>query len=68
VTFHTKPIERLAPGVTINLALPRGRQFDRIYSATADQLTMSKEKCDVPVGSNHLNVSCVWSRYAALTI
>ena len=58
VTFYTKPIGSpngpLAPGVTINLTLPDGRQFDRIYSTTADQLTMSKEKCDVRVGSNHL--------------
>jgi len=51
VTFYTKPNHGpLAPGVTINLTLPDGRQFDRIYSTTADQLTMSKEKCDVRVG------------------
>jgi hypothetical protein len=47
---------------------PAGRQFDRIYSTTADQLTMSKEKCDVRVGSNHLIASCGRSRYAALTV
>jgi hypothetical protein len=72
VTFYIKPIGSpngpLAPGGTINLTLPDGRQFDRIYSTTADQLTMSKEKCDVRVGSNHLIVSCGWSRYAALTV
>ena len=58
VSFYTKrvgsPNGPLAPGVTINLTLPDGRQFDRIYSTTADQFTMSKEKCDVRVGSNHL--------------
>src|SRR6202051_4059047 len=55
VTFYTKPNHGPpAPGVTINLTLPDGRQFDRIYSTTADQLTMSKEKCDVRIGSNHL--------------
>jgi hypothetical protein len=58
VTFYTRPMGGpngpLAPGVTINLTLPDGRQFNKIYGTTADQFTASKEECDVRIGSHRL--------------
>src|SRR5712675_1803068 len=56
VVFYTKPNVSpngpLAPRITINLTLPDGRRFDKIYDTTADQFTASKEGCDVRIGTN----------------
>ncbi len=56
VVIYTKPNVSpngpLAPRITINLTLPDGRQFDKIYDTTADQFTASKEGCDVRIGSH----------------
>jgi hypothetical protein len=47
VVFYTKPNVSpngpLAPRITINLTLPDGRRFDKLYDAAADQFTASKE-------------------------
>jgi hypothetical protein len=56
VVFYTKPNVNpngpLAPRITINLTLPDGRRFDKIYDTTADQFNASKERCDVRIGTN----------------
>jgi hypothetical protein len=56
VVFYTKPNVSpngpLAPRITINLTLPDGRQFDRLYDAAATDFTAAKEKCDVRIGTN----------------
>jgi hypothetical protein len=56
VVFYTKPNVSpngpLAPRITINLTLPDGQRFDKIYDTTADQFTASKAGCDVRIGCN----------------
>jgi Diels-Alderase family protein len=56
VVFYTKPNVSpngpLAPRITINLTLPDGQRFDKIYDTTADQFTASKAGCDVQIGCN----------------
>lgn len=56
VVFYTKPNVSpngpLAPRITINLTLPDGRRFDKIYDTTADQFSASKENCDVRIGTS----------------
>jgi hypothetical protein len=56
VIFYTKPNvspnRPLAPRITINLALPDGRRFDKVYDTAADQFVASKERCDVRIGTN----------------
>src|SRR5258708_16194244 len=56
VVFYTKPNVNpngpLAPRITINLTLPDGRRFDKIYDTAADQFAASKEGCDVRIGPN----------------
>jgi hypothetical protein len=42
----------LAPRITINLTLPDGQRFDKIYDTTSDQFTASKAGCDVWIGCN----------------
>jgi hypothetical protein len=56
VVFYTKPNVSpngpLAPRITINLTLPDGRRFDKLYDAAADQFSASREGCDVRIGTN----------------
>jgi hypothetical protein len=56
VVFYTKPNVSpngpLAPRVTVNLTLPDGRRFEKVYDTAADQFTASKEACDVRIGAN----------------
>ena len=56
VVFYTKPNVSpngpLAPRITINLTLPDGQRFDKIYDTTSDQFTASKAGCDVWIGCN----------------
>jgi len=56
VVFYTKPNVSpngpLAPRVTINITLPDGRAFEKVYDTTADQFAASKAACDVRIGTN----------------
>src|SRR3954449_12122320 len=56
VVFYTKPNVSpngpLAPRITINLTLPDGRRFDKVYDTTANHFTASKEGCDVRIGTD----------------
>src|SRR6202035_2112555 len=56
VVFYTKPNvspnKPLAPRITINLTLPDGLRFEKLYDTTADQSTASKEWCDVRIETN----------------
>jgi hypothetical protein len=56
VVFYTKPNVSpngpLAPRITINLSLPDGRRFDKIYDTGPDDFAASREGCNVRIGTN----------------
>jgi hypothetical protein len=56
VVFYTKPNVspngRLAPRITINIALPDGRIFDRILDVGPELFEASKAGCDIRIGTN----------------
>ena len=56
VVFYTKPNVspngRLAPRITINIALPDGRIFDRILDVGPEMFEASKAGCDIRIGTN----------------
>jgi hypothetical protein len=56
VVFYTKPNVspngRLAPRMTINLALPDGRIFDKVLDVAPELFEASKFGCDVRIGTN----------------
>ena len=56
VVFYTKPAVGatgpLAPRVTINLTLPDGRTFEKIFETAPELFSASKTGCDVKIGPN----------------
>ena len=56
MVFYTKPNVspngRLAPRITINIALPDGRIFDKVLDVAPELFEASKSGCDVRIGTN----------------